>query len=66
VVAVTHAVGGPESALRRGYWMQLWAALYALGRVYPQPRLTAFVAVLVVVLAALIVDTAPVPVGWSR
>lgn len=46
-------------ALRRGYWMEFWAALYALTRVYPQPRLTVLVAALVVVLAALIYDTSP-------
>jgi len=59
MTASTYTAGGPQSALRRGYWMQLWAALYALGQVYPQPRLSAFVAVLVVVLAALIVLTSP-------
>ena len=59
MTATTYAVGGPQSALRRGYWMQFWAALYALGRVYPQPRLSALVAALVVVLAALIVLNSP-------
>ena len=57
---------GGRPALRRGYWMQFWAALYALTRVYPQPRLTALVVALVVVLAALIYDTAPVTWRWSR
>jgi hypothetical protein len=60
------AYGGPDSALRRGYWMQFWAGLYALGRVYPQPRLTALVLVLIAVLAMLIVDAAPVSWRWSR
>ncbi len=53
------------STLRRGYWMQFWAALYAVYTVYPQPRLTAFTLALVGLLAALIVDTAPIA-GWSR
>lgn len=62
----TRARGGPQSALRRGYWMQFWAALYALGQVYPNPRLTVFVALVVVVLAVLVVDTAPVEWGKGR
>jgi len=48
-----------QRALRRGYWMQLWAALYALTTVYPNPGLTALVVVLVAVLAALIYTTCP-------
>ncbi|MXR20774.1 hypothetical protein [Halobacterium bonnevillei] len=51
--------GTPRSVLRRGYWMQLWAALYALTTVYPNPGLTALVVVLVAVLAALIYATRP-------
>jgi hypothetical protein len=50
---------GPQPVLRRGYWMQLWAALYALTRVYPNPGLTSLVLVLVGVLVTFIVDTAP-------
>ena len=46
--------------------MQFWAALYAVARVYPQPRLTTFTLALVGLLAVLIVDTAPVSGGWSR
>lgn len=46
--------------------MQFRAALYAVTRVYPQPRLTAFTLALVAVLAVLIVDTAPVTPRWSR
>jgi hypothetical protein len=57
---------GERPALRRAYWMEFWAALYALTRVYPQPRLTALVVALVVVLAGLIYDTAPVAWRWSR
>jgi len=56
---------GSAPALRRGYWMQFWAALYAVARVYPQPRLTAFTLALVGLLAVLIIDTAPTS-GWSR
>ena len=59
MTATAYRTGGPHSALRRGYWMQFWAALYALGQVYPQPRLSAFVAALVVVLAVLIVVNSP-------
>jgi hypothetical protein len=59
MTATRHTTGSPQSALRRGYWMQLWAAVYALGQVYPQARLSAFVAVLVVVLVALIVVNSP-------
>jgi hypothetical protein len=44
--------------------MQFWAGLYAVGRVYPQPRLTAVTALLVVVLAALILETTPTTRGW--
>jgi len=50
--------------LRWGYWMQFWAALYAVHTVYPQPRLTVFTLAVVVVLAALIYDTAPAT--WRR
>jgi len=46
--------------------MQFWAALYAVARVYPQPRLTAFTLALVAVLAALIVDTSPANWRGSR
>lgn len=57
----------PSTAtLRRGYWMQFWAGLYAVGRVYPQPRLTAVTVLLVVVLAALILETTPTTGGWSQ
>lgn len=52
--------------LRRGYLMQLWAAVYALYRVYPHPRLTTFVLALVAVLAVLIADTHPATAGWWR
>gem|GEM_PF-3109907 len=45
--------------LRRGYWMQLWAALYALTAVYPNPGLTAATTALAAVLAALIYLTRP-------
>jgi len=45
--------------------MQFWAALYAIVRVYPQPRLTVFTLALVGLLAVLIVDTAPTS-RWSR
>lgn len=50
---------GSRSVLRRGYWLQLWAALYALTTVYPNPGLTGLVVVLVGVLAALIYATTP-------
>ena len=63
---MSHARHDPAAALRRGYWMQFWAALYAVVRVYPQPRLTAFTLALVALLAVLIVDTAPVSPRWSR
>lgn len=49
--------------LRRGYMMQFWGALYALSVAYPDPGLSALVAAVIVLLAALIYDARPA--GWS-
>jgi len=58
VVNGAHANSG-QPGLRYGYWMQFWAAIYALTTVYPQPGLTALATALLVVLAALIYLTRP-------
>jgi hypothetical protein len=52
--------------LRQGYWMQFWAAVYALTTVYPDPGLTALVVALVAVLVALIYATRPAAWRGSR
>jgi hypothetical protein len=54
-----------QPTLRRGYWMQFWAALYALTTVYPNPGLTALVVALVAVLVALIYATRSPAWRWS-
>lgn len=51
----------PTQTLRRGYMAQFWAGLYALTTVYPQPRLTAFLAALLAILATLIYSYRPTP-----
>lgn len=50
-----------RSALRRGYLMEVWAALYALTTVYPNPGLTGLVLSVLAVLAALLYAHRPRP-----
>ena len=59
----TDAHRGSRAALRRGYLMQFWAALYALTTVYPQPGLTTLVVVVLVLLAVLVYATRPQNAG---
>ena len=55
----------PRAALRRGYWMEFWAAVYALTRAYPDPGLTGLVVAVLVVLGALLYDARPRPRGGA-
>ena len=52
-----------QPGLRYGYWMQFWAAVYALTTVYPDPGLTFLTGTLVAVLVALIYVTRPTAWG---
>ena len=54
-----------RSALRRGYWMEFWVALYALTVAYPNPGLTALVVVVLVILGVLLYDARPRPRGGA-